>query len=109
MVEQGVPSSKEMARELRAIRKKQREEKVQDYVEGLYNEKKFKSFDEAQQCLDYGLVTESYNRLKDYRFSGFYYSELGSLLTKMQGRLLADQRLGHEIAQRAAAYERLIS
>ena len=54
-------------------------------------------------------MTESYNRLKDYRFSGFYYSELGSLLTKMQGRLLADQRLGHEIAQRAAAYERLIS
>ena len=83
VVEQGVPSSKEMARELRAIRKKQREEKVQDYVEGLYNEKKFKSFDEAHQCLDYGLVTESYSRLKDYRFSGFYYSELGSLLTKM--------------------------
>jgi hypothetical protein len=48
VVEQGVPPSSEMARDLRAIRKMQRSEKIQDYAEGLYDEKKFKSFDEAQ-------------------------------------------------------------
>lgn len=109
VVEQGLPSSKEMARDLRAIRRMQGSEKLQDYAEGLYNEKKFRSFDEAQQCLDYGLVAESYNRLKDYRRTGCYTSELEALLTKMHGRLLADQRLDQEIAQRSQAYERLIS
>jgi len=109
VVEQGVPASKEMARDLRAIRKMQCSEKIQDYVEGDYNEKKFKAFAEAQQCLDYGLVSESYKRLKDYRRTGCYSQELESLLTKMQGRLLADQRLAHEISQRSLAYERVIS